>query len=314
MIEPRYSGLNSHLPYVQLFVSLFVTLLVSLIMLSVSLLLGKLIFGNTAFDIKAVGEALSGKQLALLKFTQSLQHISMFLVPSIVVAYILSRKPGHYFGIKICPGGVPILFVVVLAIVITPLTGHLGIWNAKMQLPGWMSGIESWMRGKEGEAATITGWLIRSDNIPTLLINILILSVLPAFGEEMLFRGILQKLFAKVLKSGHLAIILTAILFSASHLQFFGFLPRLLLGLIFGYLYYWSRSIWLSVLAHFINNLIPVVLAYFIGWESINLNVEEVFTRGEYVILVPIFFSGLLLFGIWDQLKKSNSYEEKSPE
>ncbi len=305
----RYSELNSQKPFLQIVVSLFIMLLVSLIMLGLTSFLGRLIFGMQLQDISLDNVVITDAQRVAVKFTQALQHLSMFLVPALVVAYLMNRKPFDYLGINKLSGWVPLLFVFFLALVLIPLTGDLGVWNSNMQLPQWMSGLETWMRQKEVEAGVLTGWLIRSDNLGSLVLNIFVLAIIPALGEEFLFRGVLQQIFSKIFRSGHIAILFTAILFSASHMQFFGFLPRLLLGLVYGYLFFWSGSIWLPVLAHFINNLLPVVLAHFIGWEALNKSVQEIFAGGDYIVLAPIFLGGLLMFGIRDQLKHPSSLE-----
>ena len=95
---------------------------------------------------------------------------------------------------------------------------------------------------------------------------------LTGIGEELTFRGIIQSLVTEKSNNHHIAIWVTAILFSAIHLQFFGFFPRMLLGAFFGYLLVWSGSIWLPIYAHFLNNSMAVVAAYML---NINLTTDE---------------------------------------
>jgi membrane protease YdiL (CAAX protease family) len=101
------------------------------------------------------------------------------------------------------------------------------------------------------------------------------IAVLPAVGEELLFRGVIQKLFSKITRSHHWGIWISAILFSALHLQFYGFIPRLLLGAMFGYLLVWSGSLWLPILAHFINNAAAVTALFMIDHGYLNPSIEE---------------------------------------
>jgi membrane protease YdiL (CAAX protease family) len=101
-------------------------------------------------------------------------------------------------------------------------------------------------------------------------LNIMIIAVLPAISEELIFRGVFQKIFQNIFRSGHLAVWFTSFLFSAIHLQFYGFLPRFILGLIFGYLFLWSRNLWFPVIAHFINNAVPAAGTYLKGWKAVN--------------------------------------------
>ena len=128
-----------------------------------------------------------------------------------------------------------------------------------------MSSIETWMRNSESQANEITEAFLSTKSIGGLIGNIFIVAVLPAIGEELLFRGLLQGLIKKMTGNFHWAIWVTAALFSALHLQFFGFLPRMLLGAFFGYLLEWTGTLWLPVIAHFINNASGVVIFFFTG-------------------------------------------------
>jgi membrane protease YdiL (CAAX protease family) len=153
-------------------------------------------------------------------------------------------------------------------------------------------------------ASELTGFLIKSSGMRDLTINIFILAVIPSIAEEMIFRGILQQILCRVFKSGHIGIWLTAILFSAIHLQFFGFLPRLILGLSFGYLFFWSRNLWLPVIAHFINNFIPVMMTFFYGWKDIS---DKATGLVEKQVLLPVFCSVLsigVFYYFWREYKK----------
>lgn len=226
----------------------------------------------------------------------------------------MTNKPASFLKIKSFPRANLLLLTVFLALVIVALNGDLGVWNSKLTLPDWLSGLESWMRGKEADASLLTSWLIISDSAGTLVINIIILAIVPAIGEEFLFRGILQRIFGRLFRSSHIAILITAILFSASHMQFYGFVPRLLLGFVYGYLFYWSRTIWVPVIAHFINNLIPVVLTHYIGWDALNENVGQIAEKSNYKILIPIALGALLLFIIWDLTKRTKTSDKLFPE
>jgi membrane protease YdiL (CAAX protease family) len=118
------------------------------------------------------------------------------------------------------------------------------------------------MKLKEAQMAEMTKQLLVMKSIPVLLINLLMLAIIPAVGEEFIFRGCLQKIFGRWIGNYHIAIWITAIIFSGIHFQFYGFMPRMLLGALFGYLLVWSGSLWLPILAHFMNNGVAVVTAY----------------------------------------------------
>ena len=121
------------------------------------------------------------------------------------------------------------------------------------------------------------------------------LAVLPAIGEELIFRGVFQKIFYDFFKSGHMAIWVTAFLFSALHFQFYGFIPRLILGLVFGYLFFWSGTLWLPVLSHFVNNAVPVIGVYIQGWDNCQSIVGPLF----FSMKPQVSFSGFLLTVIY---------------
>ena len=163
------------------------------------------------------------------------------------------------------------MFGVVCAIILVsgPVIEWTSMLNQHLVLPSWMNSIETWMRSSEDQATEITKAFLSTKSIGGLLGNLVIVAVLPALGEELLFRGLLQKLIKRMTGNGHAAIWITAALFSALHLQFFGFLPRLLLGALFGYLLEWTGMLWLPILAHFINNATGVI-TYFVTGEGLE--------------------------------------------
>ena len=170
------------------------------------------------------------------------------------------------------------LWAVGIMLVALPAINMLAQWNQHMVLPTWLSGLEEWMKNKEAEAEWLTKQFMSATTVSALLVNLFLMAVLPAVSEEITFRGVLQQLltaphrlspFASRL-SQHLAIWLTAIIFSAVHMQFYGFVPRMLMGALFGYMFVWTGSLWVPMLMHFVNNGMAVLL-YFLankaGWD-----------------------------------------------
>jgi len=203
--------------------------------------------------------------LGYLKFFQILQSLGMFILPPLVLAYALSDTPFRFLQLQRRPTGMMLGLVGVLILAGGPLIEWFSLLNQQMVLPSWMSSVESWMRTSEDQANQLTEAFLSTKSFGGLLGNLFIVAVLPAIGEELLFRGLLQGLIKKMTGNAHSAIWITAILFSALHLQFFGFLPRMLLGVLFGYLLEWTGSLWLPILAHFINNAAGVIIFYFTG-------------------------------------------------
>jgi membrane protease YdiL (CAAX protease family) len=148
-------------------------------------------------------------------------------------------------------------------------------WNSNLSLPESLKGFEEWAREKEDAATTITTFLTHFDSVAQVFLALFVIAVLPGIGEELVFRGLLQKEFIKASGNVHLSIWVAAILFSTMHMQFFGFVPRMFLGALFGYLYYWSGSLSLAMLAHFINNGISVVALYFYQQGAFNFDLES---------------------------------------
>ena len=133
-----------------------------------------------------------------------------------------------------------------------------------------------------------------------MLFNIFLIAFIPAMGEELFFRGALQGAL-RDWKGIKTAIWITAIVFSAIHLQFYGFVPRMLLGAFFGYLIFWSNSIWPAVLAHFVNNVMAVIFYYF-KYNGYKLPDIDTIGTGN-TLWLGIASGAIALFGLF-QLKK----------
>ena len=170
------------------------------------------------------------------------------------------------------------LWAIFLMLMALPAINLLGYFNQQMSLPAFLEPLEQWMKTAEANAAHLTEQFLSVTTFDGLIINILLMALLPAVSEELTFRGVLQRLIQtqtnEATKRGgkrvHVAIWCTAILFSAIHMQFYGFLPRMLMGALFGYALVWTGSMWIPILMHFTNNAMAVIL-YFTatraGWE-----------------------------------------------
>ena len=169
------------------------------------------------------------------------------------------------------------VWAVVVMLVALPAINLLAHINQQMTLPAFLEPLEAWMKRQEETAQLLTEQFMQVTTYSGLIINLLLMALLPAVAEELTFRGVLQKLLqgtkvaeAQSCKVPHVAIWCSAILFSAIHLQFYGFLPRMLMGALFGYALVWTGSLWTPILMHFTNNAAAVVL-YFIslraGWD-----------------------------------------------
>jgi membrane protease YdiL (CAAX protease family) len=185
----------------------------------------------------------------------------MFVVAAFIFAKIQSSDWLTYLNLKKFNLVLAILTLLII-LSFSPLLEFSNELNKNMVLPKFLNELEAWMKLKEAQMAEMTKQLLVMKSIPVLLINLLMLAIIPAVGEEFIFRGCLQKIFGRWIGNYHIAIWITAIIFSAIHFQFYGFMPRMLLGALFGYLLVWSGSLWLPILAHFMNNGVAVVTAY----------------------------------------------------
>ena len=187
---------------------------------------------------------------------------------------MLNEKILDFCSLRKLPNFQKAALVLLLIITALPFINLLAELNSRLILPHFMAGIETWMKQSEASAAKITEAFLNVSGKRNLLYNIVLMALIPAIGEELLFRGLLLRQFNFWLKNMHWAIIVTAILFSALHMQFYGFIPRMLLGVLFGYLVWWSGSLWTSMLAHFINNLMAVIFYYLYSKQLIGKSVD----------------------------------------
>jgi len=199
--------------------------------------------------------------LSLTKVIQIASSIGMFVVPALLFARMENRDWQGYLKLK---RSLPVLFALTVVVMFTsvPLLELSVEINQSMKLPGFLQDLEGWMRQQEDQMAELTKQLLTMKTVGALLVNLVMLAVIPALGEEFIFRGCLQRIFKQLTGNHHVAIWLTAIIFSSIHMQFYGFIPRMLLGAMFGYLLVWSNSLWLPILAHFVNNATAVLTAY----------------------------------------------------
>jgi membrane protease YdiL (CAAX protease family) len=153
--------------------------------------------------------------------------------------------------------------------------GLLMFWNSQMVLPEFLSGVEQWMRDMETQLMELTNYLTDFQSIPELLSGILVIGVFAGVGEELFFRGLIQPKMQRYFQSPHLGIWITAFIFSAIHVQFYGFLPRMFLGALFGYLYHYTGSLFYPILGHILNNTFTLLLVYASNEGLIELDVQS---------------------------------------
>ena len=210
-----------------------------------------------------------------LLFMQGFQTIALFGVTAFVgVWYTEDREdPIEKMllkkGLTLKQGAIAILF----AVAALPMISLLAEWNKGMELPQFLASIEEMMREMEESSKVLTERFLNTTSEWMLFVNLLVMALLPAVCEEMMFRGWLQRALGRSVDY-HTAIWVSAIVFSAIHFQFYGFIPRMLIGAALGYLYYYTGSLWAPIVAHFTNNAAAVVTAFlsYNGYTSIDFD------------------------------------------
>lgn len=208
-----------------------------------------------------------------MRLVQFISAIGSFLFPAIAFTYLCSDNWKNNLYLTKAPTIETAILVITSMFLLSPIINITALLNQSLELPQWMSEVEKWIIAQENNAKNITDILIGNGGILSLLSNIIVIALTAAVTEELLFRGALCNALAKFNISPHTIIWISAILFSAFHLQFYGFIPRMLLGAYFGYLVLWSKNMWLPIIAHFTNNATAVI-----GMSSENLKNNEYFT------------------------------------
>ncbi len=215
-----------------------------------------------------------------LRVLQMLNCIGIFILPPIVYSFLCKEQPSQFLQISNGASTKHIAATVGIAILAIPFINLLSHLNQAIELPTSMNGIETWMRTAEANAANLVEQFLRTDKTSIMFFNIFLMAILPGIGEELFFRGTLQNTIQKKY-SIHWAIWISTIIFSAIHLQFYGFIPRMLMGAAFGYLLVWSGSLWLPIIAHFTNNACAVIIYYIVEKKGLDTDMIETFGTGN---------------------------------
>jgi uncharacterized protein len=246
--------------------------------------------------------------ISLLKEMQILQSVFLFIVPAFIAGYLFENSAWRYFGMKKNPGWIILLMVVLILFFSLPLVNWMVSLNEMIRLPASLSGLEEWMQNAEDQAGEITKKFLDVQSLGGFAVNLLMIAIIPAVGEELLFRGLFQRLFSEWFRNIHVAIFISALLFGIVHLQFYGLLPRVMLGICFGYLYYWTGTIWVPIFAHFLNNGAAVVVSYLSNIGVVQADYEKIgSTNNAFLIAGSIVLTGIALYGVYKRVRTINN-------
>ena len=304
MLKGRFSQLS----YInQILLSLILVVGISFIILFVGSLLCYLFFGiNIMTDTISLNINGPKPNIAALKFYQAVYSIGMFIIPPFIIAYFLSYNVPDYLKIRQIAKPKIFFQAFLLILIVLPTINMMAELNSQIHFPEFLKGVEQWMRDSEEQAALVTQKFLKMDSLGDLFINLILIAMIPALGEELLFRGVLQKQLSKLTGNIHWGILISAILFSALHMQFFGFFPRLFLGMLFGYLLVWTGSLWVPILAHFVNNGLAVCTSYFIAEGQLPEQTDTIGSSNMMweLSLISLVLSSYLAFQLFRSRKR----------
>jgi uncharacterized protein len=278
-------------PYLQIIIFILI-IIASLFFINVlGILIAIPIYGHSFLNgMSEVIDYSDPGYLSKLKYLQIVNQFAFFIIPVLLFAMFTGKTVHGYLKLNTRPPFAFLLISLGIILVSMPVLNWLSDLNAAMKLPQSLAGVEAWMRNSETQAKDITDAFLKTVSLKAFMVNFLMIAILPAVGEELFFRGVLQRIFQDWFKNIHVAIIVTATVFSIFHFQFYGFFPRLVLGIYLGYIFYWSGSLWVSILVHFLNNGLIVIVSYIAAKGYANLDADNFGNTNS----IPIFVSTLV--------------------
>ncbi len=302
---------------------------ISLVMLVSFFFLGQLIGGMVGLSVSiplAGGSVMQGTNRVMqvlqsqfggvpnawliLMVMQAFSSAGGFILAVWAYLFFIERKPLKSLNTQRNIQVLPVFLILFLGLAFIIFNEWIYQWNRNWDLPGWLAGFEEWSRRKQEQLGELTKFLTQFDSFGKMLIGLLVIAVIPAIGEELFFRGVIQSVLMQWTKNAHWAVWITGFLFSFIHFQLDGFVPRMLLGVVFGYLYVWSGNIWYPIWAHFVNNGVTVVGVYLSRNQQSAVDLENTEWISVPQGLVALAVSALLL---WYLKRVFDNFHEPQP-
>lgn len=269
----------------------------------ISALIGVLSIGIISAD---AGDT---ENISQIKIIQLISSVFIFIIPPLLFSYFENNQYLKGLGFNSKFKRQNILMILMIILFSQPLVAYCMQLNLDFihSISNYIPKMIESMKQMEENAKLLTEGLLKMDNIRDLLFNLFLIAIIPAIGEEMFFRGVIQKKLKNILRNPHIAILITSFIFSAIHMQFFGFLPRFFLGMVLGYLFYYSGNLWMPIIAHFINNALAILLMYLPFAKKIDMDISQL-ERTEISMIQATIFLIIVLFFIY-LYKQINSKE-----
>lgn len=241
-----------------------------------------------------------GNTVSSLRWATIVQDFTMFLLPVAMTVILISGRPLEFIEAKHIPSSRQMLLAFGIMLFSLPAMNWLVDLNESIVFPESMHELENALRTSEEMATSMVERMMSGTNISDLFISILIIGVLTGIAEETFFRGLLQNMLRLVIKNHHVAIWATAIIFSVMHLQFYGLFPRILMGAFFGYLAWWSHSLWLPIIMHAANNSIVVINTWLNNTGYTDGELDQIGVGQSFydlsIVVISIIATGV---GLW---------------
>lgn len=221
-------------------------------------------------------------------WSSAVQCILAFCIPAILLARFVSTTPLSWLKLEKPLKIKPIIGVIILYFISLPAMDWLIEWNKGLHLPESMGALEATLRQWEEASESVSNVLLSAKGFLPVFSGVIVIGVLTGFSEELFFRGGLQGILSKGNMGIAVSIWITALIFSTMHFQFFGFVPRLLMGAFFGYLLFWTGDLKISAFAHILNNSIVVIMAGIEGNENLSASELSLIPTLPYLPLVSL--------------------------
>jgi membrane protease YdiL (CAAX protease family) len=251
--------------------------------------------------------AVKTKYKDILLFSQAIMATAIFIVGPLLYWYVCEKKSIHYFFSGEQKYGRFIILTLGLTFAAMMVNTFFIDWNMHVKFPAWLKGFEEWSQQKEEQLRELTKLLTTFKSLRDLLKTIVVIAIIPAIGEEFVFRGILQNLFFRSTKNIHISILISAFIFSAIHLQIYGFVPRVLLGVLFGYIYWWTQNLTFPIIAHFFNNSFALVTLFLYHKKGIGYDLDN----GQTLPLPAILLFASIVMYLAIYFEKNTRYIHK---
>jgi len=236
--------------------------------------------------IQNLNAASSDKERNFIRVSLMISHLFTFILPALFfIAGLYRSNWKKDLRLTSAPKGISLFQACLLLFCAFPFIQFVYFWNRQLPLPQWAIGQEELINNTLNHLLQVNGPEI-------LFLNILTMALLPAIGEELVFRGILQQLFEKAAKNKHIGVWIAAFIFSFIHFQFQGFVPRFLLGALLGYLFVWTNNLWTPIIAHFFYNALQVLVQFLNQLGILGLDLNEIEQIPWWIVMLSVIVSG----------------------